>query len=344
MERVRFTNFKRRVSWGSIFGGVVTVLAISMLFSILGSSIGLFMFDPQSEHPTSGIGATVGIWTVIALIISLGAGGFVAGKLAGRDGLIHGFLVWATTMIATVILGVFLAVGAVKMTANVLGSVSSVVGNVISGVGSAVGSGVSGLADKAGDLMGNIDFTDDMDRKEVRQDIRQALRKSGVKEFQPEYLQRQLKGVKGDLNRSAKRLATNPNDADKVINDFLNRLSDRTEKAFQNVDRNDISKAIANNTNLSKAEADKAVDEYTEMINNAREEGREKIAELQQSIEQAKQDWEEFKQNARIEAEKATNAAAWSAIWSFFALLIGAVLCAFAGSFGTRKTQEGYEA
>ena len=41
------------MSWGSVFGGVMTVLAISVLLSILNSSIGLFMFDPLSDHPVA---------------------------------------------------------------------------------------------------------------------------------------------------------------------------------------------------------------------------------------------------------------------------------------------------
>lgn len=110
---------------------------------------------------------------------------FIPGKLAGRDGLIHGFMVWATTMIFTVILGVFLAISAVKFTTNVLGSIASLTGDVVSGVGSAVGGGVSVLSDKAQDIFGDIDITSDEDKKDVEKNVRDALRKSGVKELQP---------------------------------------------------------------------------------------------------------------------------------------------------------------
>ena len=55
MKKLSFAGLKGRVSWGSVFGGVMTVLAISVLLSILNSSIGLFMFDPLSDHPVAGI-------------------------------------------------------------------------------------------------------------------------------------------------------------------------------------------------------------------------------------------------------------------------------------------------
>jgi len=343
MERIKFTDLRRRISWGSVFGGVVTVMAISVLLAILASSISLFMLDPQSEDPTSGIGTNVGIWTVVAFIISFTAGGFIAGKLAGTDGMIHGFLVWGTTTILTVILTFSLISGAVKLTGNILGSVSSVAGNVISGVGSAVGSGVSGMAGQVKDLFGDMDIDSDIDMKDIRQDVRQALRKSGVRELQPEYLQRELRGVRSDLKSSVKRIARNPNDADKIISNFTNNLSSRADKFTSNINRDDLTKAIANNSNMSQAEVDKTVDEYIIFINNAKEKGKEQIENLQQSVDQAKQEWEVMKQNALEAADKATNAAARSALWSFIALLAGAILCIVAGSYGARKDQEGYD-
>ncbi len=340
MERVRFTDMRRRVSWGSIFGGVVTVMAVSILLAILAAAISFFMLDPTDSNPASGIGTNVGIWTVVALIVSFAAGGFVAGKLAGADGYIHGFLVWSTTTILTLIFSVWVVSGAVKMAGNILGSVSSVAGSVVSGVGSAIGGGVSGV----GSVLDGIDISDEVDGSTVRQDVRQAMRRSGVREFQPEYLQSQLRAVRSDLQRSARRLAMNPNDAETVINGFLERTKNRADQAFADVDRADINRAIANNTSLSTAEANRVVDEYTEFINNARRNAREQIENLQESVQDARQNWEELKVNAREEANNVANAAGRSALWSFIALLIGGIICAFTGHYGTRKTQEGIDA
>lgn len=340
MERVRFTDMRRRVSWGSIFGGVVTVMAVSILLAILAAAISFFMLDPTDSNPASGIGTNVGIWTVVALIVSFAAGGFVAGKLAGADGYIHGFLVWSTTTILTLIFSVWVVSGAVKMAGNILGSVSSVAGSVVSGVGSAIGGGISGV----GSVLDGIDISDEVDGSTIRQDVRQAMRRSNVREFQPEYLQSQLRAVRSDLQRSARRLAMNPNDAETVINGFLERTKNRADEAFADVDRADINRAIANNTSLTPAEANRVVDEYTEFINNARRNAREQIENLQESVQDARQNWEELKVNAREEANNVANAAGRSALWSFIALLIGGIICAFTGHYGTRKTQQGVDA
>lgn len=343
MEQVNFNPVRRRVSWGSIFAGVVTVIAVSILISMLVTSIGLYQFDPLDNDPTSGIGATVGIGTAISMIISFLIGGFVAGKLAGADGVLHGLTVWATTTILTMIMVVFIAAGAVKMTANVLGSVASVAGSVLSDAGSVAGKGASQLAKQAKDLFGDMDVNTRIKGDSVRGDIRRALRRSGVKELNPDYLKNQLKAVKGDLKRTVKKIAANPDNADQLMDGFSDRLKARANKITKGVNRNDVSRAIANNTNLSKAEADRAVDQYMNMIDNAVDQVNEQIDNLEDTIAKAKQEWQQIKQKALEDAEKAANAAATSALISFFAMLIAAVLCCWAGYYGTKKTWQGYE-
>lgn len=343
MERIKLIKCRRRISWGSVFAGVVVVLAISILLSILGSSIGLFMFDPQGNDPMSGIGTTAGIWTVVSLVISLGAGGFVAGKLAAIDGVIHGILVWSVTMIITVVLSVIITVGTIRFTADMLGAVSTVSGSFVSGISSAMGTNSDDLADRAKDIFCDLDF-DETAPVEVRQDIRQVLKKSGVKEFQPEYLQKQYKGVRADLKRTVKRLIANPGDADKIINGFLYRLKSKSDRAFQDVNRNSLMIALTRKADLSEEEARRIADEYAEHLDAAKEQARETAVSLEQTIEQARKDWDQVKMKAKEVTTEAANAAARSALWSFIALLAGAILCTFSASFGARKALEGYDA
>ena len=87
---------------------------------------------------------------------------------------------------------------------------------------------------------------------------------------------------------------------------------------------------------MSKAEADKAIKQYTDIMRKATAEADKQIRNLEQSLDKAIQEWQEVKQNAL----EAADAAARSALISFFAILIGAVLCSLAGAYGSRKTQE----
>ena len=105
------------VSWGAIFAGVVTFLAIVFIFSLLTAAAGL---------TGSGVGAAV-VSIIGVLIAFFGAGG-VAGAMAVRGGLIHGFLTWATSILATLLL---LAV----LTLGTAGAVGGILGNVVGGLG-----------------------------------------------------------------------------------------------------------------------------------------------------------------------------------------------------------------
>ena len=108
------------VSWGAIFAGVVTFLAIVFLFSLLTAAAGL-----------TGSGAGAAVVSIIGVLIAFFGAGGVAGAMAVRGGLIHGFLTWATAILATLLL---LAV----LTLGTAGAVGGILGNVVGGLGSQI--------------------------------------------------------------------------------------------------------------------------------------------------------------------------------------------------------------
>lgn len=118
------------VSWGSIFAGVVTFLAIVFAFSLLTAAFGL-----------DGSGTGAAVVSIIGVLLAFFAGGAVAGAMAVRGGLVHGFLTWATAILASVLLVVLLTLGTA-------GAVGGVLGSVVGGLGAAAGPAVS-QADKS---------------------------------------------------------------------------------------------------------------------------------------------------------------------------------------------------
>lgn len=111
----------QNVSWGAIFAGVVTFLAIVFVFSLLTAAAGL-----------DGSGAGAAIVSIIGLLLAFFGAGGVAGAMAVRGGLVHGFLTWATSILATVLLVVLLTLGTA-------GAIGGVLGSVVSGLGAAAG-------------------------------------------------------------------------------------------------------------------------------------------------------------------------------------------------------------
>lgn len=99
------------VSWGAIFCGVFIALAVELLFTLLGSAIGLSAFEPvrrETIERSTAIGA--GIFTFVTMLISYYIGGYVASKLSGFSfrytSVLHGLSTWALMSVTvTYILG-----------------------------------------------------------------------------------------------------------------------------------------------------------------------------------------------------------------------------------------------
>lgn len=117
----------QNVSWGAIFAGVVTFLAVVFVFSLLTAAFGL-----------DGSGAGAAVVSIIGVLLGFFAAGGVAGATAVRGGLVHGFLTWATSILATVLFVVVLTLGTA-------GAVGGVLGSVVGGLGAAAGPSISKL-------------------------------------------------------------------------------------------------------------------------------------------------------------------------------------------------------
>ncbi|MGB3555719.1 MAG: hypothetical protein WBA25_13885, partial [Jannaschia sp.] len=124
-----------RVSWGAIFAGGAVAVALMILFTTFGIGIGAAVLDPQYDpDPGSGLGIGSGLYLIVTQLIALGAGGFIAARLAGIPrpvtSALHGAAVWA---IATI----FLAWAAVTGTGVMFGAASTVIGSTAGAVGKA---------------------------------------------------------------------------------------------------------------------------------------------------------------------------------------------------------------
>ncbi|WP_042958847.1 hypothetical protein [Erwinia tasmaniensis] len=324
----------KRVSWGSIIAGVVTAIAVSLLLTTLGTSLGLSMLSPKSDDIVNGADTAVLAWSVIGVIVSLACGGFITGRLAGADGAIHGFLIWATSLLVATILG-FAAVGGVLNTAgNAVGGIASATGSVASGIGSAAGHAAQGTANIGEKVYNRLGLDTKLQPQDADKQVMEALKKSGIKELQPEYLQSQLEAAGDDLANAAKDLAMNPENSDAITGSLMDKLKNRAETVGNAVDKNDVKKALAENTSMTPEQADKAVDNFIQTRDKAVEQAKQRFAQLEDNLNQAKAQYAELKQQAKEKADAAAKVGAKVALWSFFGLLIGAIVSTLSGLWG----------
>ncbi len=130
-----------KLSWGAIFGGAFVAMGLWLLLYSLGLAMGLSSVDPNNPSSVRAAGIGTGIWSVIAPLIALFCGGFVAARSAGRldkgGGALHGAVMWGlTTLVSIALFGMLLS--------TILGTVLRAGGAVVGATGAAVAGAASG--------------------------------------------------------------------------------------------------------------------------------------------------------------------------------------------------------
>lgn len=100
----RVGDYHDRVRWGPIISGLLIALATQLILSSMFAAIGAGTIEgsgaPRSLAPN--VAGNVGLWSTIALLISLFTGGWVTARACGpmnrNTALLNGAILWATTL------------------------------------------------------------------------------------------------------------------------------------------------------------------------------------------------------------------------------------------------------
>jgi len=167
-----------RISWGAIFAGAITALALWILLYAFGLAVGLSSLNPDNPHSARGAGIFTGVWALIAPLIALFIGGLVAGRGASvftrGVGASHGLVVWGmTTLVGASIFAV--------VTSAVLGGAMSVGRAAASAGANALGAAAGGVGDAAESV--------GIDANDVLAPVNQRLRAAGKPAITAEQLE-----------------------------------------------------------------------------------------------------------------------------------------------------------
>ncbi len=93
-------NESSRISARAIVAGVLSSYAVFFLFMVLAAGFGLWHFR-VSEVPQLGAGFNA--WSLVFWIVSVFVGSAIAAMSAqtitAKDGILHGFVTWASAMV-----------------------------------------------------------------------------------------------------------------------------------------------------------------------------------------------------------------------------------------------------
>ncbi len=304
----------KRISWSAVFAGVIISMVLYLMLAILGTAIGTTTIDPlEEQNPMGGIGMGAAIWTGLSMLIAIAAGAYATGRLAQREGALHGLLMFGVNTIISAWFLIMLASSALTGAMNIMGAGLQ-----------AVGSGVTAVAPSVKDMAKEKLAENNINLDSLQQELETTLRQTGKPELQPEALQNQAQNEANNAQNQAAATANTPQTADTDVAGFIKGLIDRNQSTFQAADREALKNIIQARTGKSDAEAEQIV------------------AQTEKSYQEARAKFEELKaqaeQKAREAGEKAAAATAKASWFTFFMLLIEAVLAGSMGMVG-RRTQ-----
>lgn len=315
------------LSWRSIFAGLLTFLALSILFSLISTSIGLGVTDLTATNPLEGVGTGLIIWTIISFIISLCAGGYVAGFTANRAGAMHGFLTWAIGLVAAL----YIATSALGSAFNTIGSLLGVAGNSITNVATTAGKVTADLSQEAFDtITSNLQ----LDTTDLDKEVQDALVASEIPELQPNFLQSQLDDTVTDIQDAAKAIVVDGKDAGIELEGVYAAIEERLTSIGEGLDEEKLSNAIAENTDLSEQEAAEAVENVKTSYAEAQENAKKLLNDAETQLNELVTKVEDTSEEVVETTNKVMNETSKYSIIAFISLAIAAALSTLAGKKG----------
>jgi hypothetical protein len=221
--------------WSAVLAGTVLAIGLWILLQTLGMGLGLSAVDTDDAGSLRGVGIGTGIWSIIAPLIALFAGAFVAGRLAGtrdsRVGAMHAAVMWGLSMALGLWLMLSIVSAMASGVARIGGAAADATGAIVSGVASA-----GGNADTAMDALG-------IDTNDLVAPINERLQRQGKPPITAKQLNATVRAVaqrgvrQGRLDREvlvqelARNTALSRADAEDIANQFGDRYEDLATRA-----------------------------------------------------------------------------------------------------------------
>lgn len=98
----RFSGvYRDRVSWGAIWGGLLTAMGLFILLSVLAAAIGITAAQ-ETQVAAGDVNRVAGVVSAVLALLSFFVGGYITGLGSGaaghEAGALNGFLVWALAL------------------------------------------------------------------------------------------------------------------------------------------------------------------------------------------------------------------------------------------------------
>lgn len=287
------------MSWASVFGGLTIALSVQITLFMLTLSFGMYLLGPESPGSVPTISWTTAIIHIVTLGISLFVGAFTAARLSNIPRHQMG-------------MGHGLIVWGISVIFNML-----LMGQLFSGIGSGISNALSQFRDI------NVDFSlENVIPENMQSDFRKYnLTFSELRDEAQQIIEESE--IKAIGNNALRSILLTPGDAGQDFEKMVDDIVSKTKETWSRISEEDIANVIANRTDLSQSES---------LVVAKRWKGQ-----IDRSIANFKGKIQETKQNIMRESDQAMDFIGNIALFTFFALLIGAAIALLGGFVGTPK-------
>ncbi|WP_208439243.1 TIGR04086 family membrane protein, partial [Bartonella tribocorum] len=284
----KYSFFHTPISWSAIFAGVVTALAISICLSFLIAALGLSQMDFTSSSPFRGSFLSMGIGSLIVMLISLASGGFVAGRFAEISGALHGFLTWALITLLMSLQAIHVVSHTANLSAKAVGKSTSMIQQTIDNFPSLVSKINSESFEKffAEKRNNGINFD------QLGNELRTLLNKSDIPALNPERLKQTYQAALNDIGSAITAFKNDPSHYRSTLKNLGERLSHRIEALTVKFDQSDIINALIKD-GMSRSEAQTAANHAVQLYQRAEEKTQKAIKALEEQAKIFSQNLEE---------------------------------------------------
>ena len=292
------------VSWGAVFAGAAAAAALSLILLILGVGLGLSSVSPWAREGVDAgtFGVSTIVWLTLTQLLASAMGGYLAGRLRTKWTEVHTDEVYfrdtAHGFLAWAVSSLATAALLSSVITSILGSGVQAGAAMVGGVAGTASAAVTGAAGAARTGQGS---------------------ESGPMGYFVDSLFRRDPSATPNIGSATPPASTDTaeraagRDTAEVSRIFMNS---RRSEPLPADDMRHVGQIVAQRTGLSQVDAEKRVaDVY------ARAQAKANEAEAA----------------ARAAADKARKASAYSALWLFVSLLVGAFCASLAATFGGRQ-------
>jgi len=293
------------VSWGSIAAGAAAAASLSLILLILGVGLGLSSVSPWARDGVSAttFGVSTIVWLTLTQLLASAVGGYLAGRLRTKWTDLHTDEVYFRNTAHG-----FLAWAVASLATAAL--LTSVIASILSGGVQAGAALVGGVASTASSAVGGA---------AASARIAQGSDGAPMGYFVDSLFRRDAAAASPTAGTAGSAAGTDANER------ASGKDTAEVGRIFMNVSRSQplppediryVGQIVAQRTGLSQQDAEKRV---ADVYANAQAKVRD--AEVA----------------ARDAADKARKASAYSALWLFVSLLVGAFVASLAATFGGRR-------